>query len=175
MHVTLTVGGVATMYDLQYQFAGDTAPTDIGTRLAMNTPQMVLITGRQFPPDSGAPNAINLHDYNVARVISCTRLSTVNPQPTGFVLPLGCAYIGQPVVGGDQTTWKVDCGWASHEARGSLAPALTEQGWTCGVAVTATATWAKGSTRLVIVEGAGGFGGYPQLAQPRPGIQTGCP
>ena len=175
MLITLTASGVTTEYRLESQFAGDNAPTDIGDRLSTITPQLLLITGRQAPPDAGTPNAINLHEYNVARVTSCTPLSRVSPQPARFVLPLGCAYIGQPAVGGDQTRWKFDCGWASNNARGTLAPAFTMQGWTCGIAVTATATWAKGSDRLVIIEGAGGFGGYPQLAQARAGIQTGCP
>jgi hypothetical protein len=175
MLVTLLAGGVTTQYDLQYQFAGDAAPTDIGTQFSKNMPQMLLITGRQFPPDSGAANAINLHDYNVARVTSCTPLSSVTPQPTGFTLPLGCAYIDQPVVGGDQSTWKFDCGWATHDARGTLAPAFTAQGWTgCGVGL-GGASWKKGSVVLAVTEGAGGFGGYPQLLQPRPGIQTACP
>ena len=175
MLITLLAGGVAAQYFLEYQFAGDAAPKDIGDRLSANIPQTLLITGRQVPPAAGAPGAINLHEYNVARVTSCTPLSSVIPQPTGFVLPLGCAYVDQPEVGGDQTRWKFDCGWASNSARGSLARALMAQGWTCGIAVTATATWAKGTSRLVIVEGAGGFNGYPQLAQLRVGIQTGCP
>ena len=174
MLITLQAGGVSTQYFLEYQFAGDPAPKDIGDRLAAQTPQLLLITGRQVPPAVGAPSAINLHEYNVARVTGCTPLSSVAPQPAGFVLPLGCAYIGQPVVGEDQSRWKFDCGWASNNARGSLAPAFIAQGWTCGSPVTATATWAKGSARLVVVEGAGGPGGYPQLAQPRLGIQTGC-
>jgi len=174
MLITLVAGGVSTQYFLEYQFAGDSPPKDIGDRLAAQIPQTLLITGRPVPPAAGAPGAINLHDYNVARVAGCTPLSGVTPQPAGFVLPLGCAYIGQPVVGGDQSVWKFDCGWASNNARGSLAPALIAQGWTCGSPATATATWAKGSARLVVVEGAGGAGGYPQLAQLRLGIQTGC-
>lgn len=174
MLITLLAGGVSTQYFLEFQFAGDAAPKDIGDRLAAQTPQTLLITGRQVPPAVGASGAINLHEYNVARVTGCLPLSSVAPQPTGFVLPLGCAYIGQPLVGDDQSVWKFDCGWASNNARGSLAPAFVAQGWTCGSPVTATATWAKGSARLKVVEGAGGPGGYPQLAQPRLGTQTGC-
>lgn len=175
MLVTLLAGGVTTQYGLQYQFAGDAGPTDIGTLLSTNTPQTLLITGRQFPPDSGAPSAINLHDYNVARVSSCTPLSSVTPQPTGFTLPLGCAYIDKPVVGGDQSTWKFDCGWATHDARGTLAPAFTAQGWaSCGSGL-GGAAWKKGTVVLGVAEGAGGFNGYPQLSQFRPGVQTACP
>jgi len=175
MLITLLAGGVTTQYFLEYQFAGDVAPKDIGDRLSANIPQTLLITGRQVPPAVGAPSAINLHGYNVARVTSCTPLSSVSLQPTGFVLPLGCAYIGQPVVGGDQSVWKFDCGWASNDARGTLAPAFVAQGWTgCGVGL-GGATWKKGTIRLVVTEGAGGFGGYPQVAQPRVGIETACP
>ncbi|TME29318.1 MAG: hypothetical protein E6I64_01000 [Chloroflexi bacterium] len=183
MLVTLTAGGLATQYDLQYQFVGGSAPTDIGARLAAGTPQLVLITGRQVPPDSGSPNAISLRDYNVARVAACTPTSSVNPRPgfvgaTGrisFTLPLGCAYIGQPVVGSDQTTFSFDCGAASRDARGTLAPALTQQGWTSCGAVTATATWANGTHRLIVAEGSGSPGEYPTLTQPaRPAATSAC-
>jgi hypothetical protein len=175
MLITLTADGRATAYRLEYRFAGDAAPTDIGSRLAAKSPQLLLITGRQAQPDGGSPNAINLRDSYVARVPSCTPLGSVTPQPTGFRLPLGCAAIDQPAVGADQTRWKFDCGWASHDARGTLAPALVAQGWTSCGAVTATAAWAKGPTRLEVGEGAGGFAGYPQLVQPRAGIQNACP
>jgi hypothetical protein len=181
MHITLSVGGAATMYALEYQFAGDRGPQapvpqDIGDRLAARTPQLLLITGRQFPSEAGAPSAINLHDYNVARVTTCVPLSSVSPQPAGFTLPLGCAYIGGPLVGSDLTHWSFDCGWASRDARGTLAPALTQQGWASCGAVTATAIWAKGTARLVIAEGAGGTGGYPKLSmQARASASTACP
>jgi len=183
MLVTLTAGGVATQYNLQYQFIGGTAPTDIGAMLSAGTSQQLLITGRQVPPDSGSPNAINLRDYNVARVAACTPTSSV-PRPgfvdsTGrisFTLPLGCAYIGQPVVDSDQAMWSFDCGAASRDARGTLAPALTQQGWTSCGAVTATATWANGTHRLIIAEGSGSFGEYPKLTQPaRPAASSSCP
>ena len=184
MLVTLTAGGIATQYNLQFQFIGGTAPTDIGTRLSAGTPQPLLITGRQVPPDSGSPNAISLRDYNVARVAACTPTSSVNPRPglvtssgrIGFTLPLGCAYIDQPIVGADQTTWSFDCGVASRDARGTLAYPLTQQGWTSCGAVTANATWAKDTARLTIAEGAGGPGGYPKLTQPaRPAASSSCP
>jgi hypothetical protein len=184
MLVTLTAGGVATQYDLQYQFIGGTAPTDIGTRLSAGTSQLLLITGRQVPPDSGSPNAVSLQQYNVARVSACTPTSSVNPRPgfvgpTGrisFIMPLGCAYIGQALVSSDQATFNFDCGAASRDARGTLAPALTQQGWTSCGAVTATATWANGTHRLIIAEGSGSFGDYPKLTQPaRPAASSSCP
>lgn len=176
MLVTLTAGGTATQYRLEYQFVRGTSPTDIGDRLSTNTPQLLLITGRQVPPDSGSPNAISLREYGVARVAACAPTSSVSPRPTGFTLPLGCAYLGQPVVGGDQNSWSFDCGWASRDARGSLASALTEQGWiSCG-AVTATASWAKGTARLLIAEASGSAGDYPKFTQPaRPATSSSCP
>ncbi len=175
MLVTLTAGGTATQYNLQYQFAGANAPTDIGARLSAGTPQVLLITGAQVAPDSGSPNAVSLRQYNVARVSGCTATSNVSPRPTGFTLPLGCAYIGQPVVGPDQSTWAFECG-TSRDARGALAYPLTQQGWTLCGAVTATASWAKGTARLGIAEGAGGPGGYPKLSQPaRPAANGSCP
>ncbi len=176
MLLTLTASGAATQYRLEYQFASNAAPTDIGNRLAANTPQLLLITGRQFPPDSGSPNAISLRQYNVARVSSCTPTANVNPRPAGFTLPLGCAYIGQPLVGTDYSQWDVDCGGASNDARGTLAYPLTQQGWaSCGVGL-GNASWAKGTARLTVTEGAGGPGGYPKVTQPaRPAATSSCP
>lgn len=176
MLVTLTAGGTATQYRLEYQFVGGSAPTDIGTRLSAGTPQLLMITGAQVPPDSGSPNAISLRRYNVARVSSCAATNSVNPRATAFTLPLGCAYLDQAVVGADQSTWTFDCGAASRDARGTLAYPLAQQGWTsCGVGL-ANASWAKGTARIGIAEGAGGPGGYPQLTQPaRPAASGTCP
>jgi hypothetical protein len=174
--LTLTAGATATQYRLEYQFAYSPAPTDIGDRFATKTPQVLLITGRQFPPDSSSPNAISLRQYNVARVSSCTPTTSINPRPVSFTLPVGCAYIDQPVVGADQTAWRFDCGAASNDARGTLAYALTQQGWTSCGAVTATASWAKGTVRLGISEGAGGPGGYPKLTRSAlPAAGSSCP
>lgn len=176
MLITLTSGGTATQYNLQYQFLGGTAPTDIGTRRGGDVPELLLITGAQVAPDSGSPNAISLRRYNVARVSGCTPTSSVSPRPAGFTLPLGCAHIDQPVVGTDQSTWNFDCGVASRDARGTLAYPRTQQGWTSCGAVTATASWAKGTARLGIAEGAGGPGGYPKLTQPAPpAASSSCP
>jgi hypothetical protein len=176
MLVTLSAGGTQTQYDLQFQFVGGTAPTDIGTRLAAGMPQLLLITGAQVAPDNGSPSAISLRRYNVARVTDCTPTSSLRRRPSGFTLPMGCAYIDQPVVGADQTTWLFDCGAASNDARGSLTYPLTQQGWTLCGAVTATASWAKGTARLGIAEGAGGAGGYPKVTQPaQPAATSSCP
>ncbi|MEP6694636.1 MAG: hypothetical protein ABJB39_08330 [Chloroflexota bacterium] len=99
------------------------------------------------------------------------------PALSGFVLPQACAYTAPPVTGADQTEWWVDCGaTANRDARGTLAPPLTQQGWTSCGAVTATATWAKGTARLVISESPGSVGDYPKLSQPvRPATTAGCP
>lgn len=174
--LTLTAGGTSTQYRLEYQFAYSAAPTDIGDRFSKNTPQLLLLTGRQYPPDSSSPNAISLRQYNVARVTSCTPTTTVNPRPVGFTLPLGCAYIGQPLSGTDYSQWDVDCGAPSNDARGTLAYPLTQQGWTsCGVGL-GNASWSKGTARITVSEGAGGPGGYPKITQPaRPAAGAACP
>jgi hypothetical protein len=176
MLVTLSAAGTVTQYRLEYQFVGGTAPTDIGDRLATGTPQLLLITGMQVAPDTGSPTAVTLRRYNVARVTGCTPTSSLSARPTGFTLSMGCAYIDQPVVGADQTTWSFDCGVASNDARGSLAYALTQQGWaSCGGGL-GSASWAKGTARLSVSEGVGGAGGYPKLTQPaRPAATGSCP
>jgi hypothetical protein len=100
-----------------------------------------------------------------------------SPSPDGFALPQSCIYIAPPVVGTDQKEWSIDCGaTANRDARGTLAPVLTQQGWTSCGSVTATATWAKGTTRLLIVESSGSPGDYPRIVQPvRPAASSSCP
>ncbi len=98
-----------------------------------------------------------------------------DPAPTGFVVPQACAYVVPPVVGGDQTSWKVDCGAeANRNARGTLAPAFTQQGWTSCGAVTATERWVKPPVMIVVVESSLSPCDYPrfdQLARPATGCQ----
>ncbi len=96
------------------------------------------------------------------------------PAPVGFVVPQACAYVRPPEVGGDQSNWWVDCGAeANRSARGTLGPALTQQGWTrCGPAV-GTELFFKGAMRIVVIESSLAPGDYPRLSQAvRPG--TGC-
>jgi hypothetical protein len=88
-----------------------------------------------------------------------------SPSPTGFVLPQACAYVVPPVVAAGQTDWKVDCGAANNNARGTLGPALTQQGWTpCGVGL-ATAQWRKNDVMLAVAESSLAPGDYPRLTQ----------
>lgn len=79
--------------------------------------------------------------------------------PTGFALPSTCSYLGTPTADPNtgQVVWKVSCGaTADRDARGTLAPALTQQGWTsCGSGL-GVAIWTKDARTLTIVEGAGG-------------------
>jgi hypothetical protein len=88
------------------------------------------------------------------------------PAPTGFVIPQACAYVVPPVVGTVQTEWKVDCGAANNNnARGTLGPALTQQGWTsCGTGL-ATAQWRKNDVMLAIAESSLAPGDYPRITQ----------
>jgi hypothetical protein len=92
--------------------------------------------------------------------------TAARPAPAGFVVPQGCAFVRPPEVGPDQTNWWVDCGAdANRNARGTLGPALAQQGWTaCGPA-TATETYYKGSVRIVVVESSLSPGDYPRFSQ----------
>ena len=103
--------------------------------------------------------------------------SKASQMPDGFVLPQSCLYIAPPVLGTDQREWSVECGaTANRDARGTLAPALTQQGWTSCGAVTATASWAMGTTRLSVVESSGSPGDYPRIVQPvRQAASSSCP
>jgi hypothetical protein len=88
-----------------------------------------------------------------------------SPAPAGFVLPQACAYVVPPVVGADQTEWKVDCGAANNNARGILGPALALQGWTsCGAGL-ATEQWRKNDVMLSVAESSLAAGDYPRLTQ----------
>jgi len=89
------------------------------------------------------------------------------PAPTGFVLPQACAYVVPPVVGVAQTDWKIDCGAANNNnARGSLGPALAQQGWiSCGAGL-ATEQWRKENLMLSVVESSLAAGDYPRFSQP---------
>lgn len=99
------------------------------------------------------------------------------PTAVGFTLPSICAYAGSPVVGTGGSQWKFDCGsGANRDARGTLAPALTAQGWiSCGVGL-GNGTWIKDDLRLIASEGSGAASpdGLPMLTQPTRGIGTAC-
>jgi hypothetical protein len=88
------------------------------------------------------------------------------PSAVGFVVPQACAYVRPPEVGADQTNWWVDCGAPlNRDARGTLGPALTQQGWTgCGPAA-ATEIFFKGTMRIVVVESSLAAGDYPRFTQ----------
>jgi hypothetical protein len=100
--------------------------------------------------------------------------TVAKPAPPGFVVPQACAYVRPPEVGGDQINWWVDCGaQLNRDARGTLGPALAQQGWTgCGPAL-GTALFFKGQMRIVVVESSLAPGDYPRFSQiVKPG--TGC-
>ncbi|MDE3103402.1 MAG: hypothetical protein KGJ98_14370 [Chloroflexota bacterium] len=71
MLLTLSADDTKTQYNLQYQFAASPPPTDIGTRFAEHTSQLIQVNGRQVPPDTGTPNAVSLRDFTVTHVDRC--------------------------------------------------------------------------------------------------------
>ena len=91
--------------------------------------------------------------------------TTAFPAPTGFVPPQSCAYAAPPAVSTDQTDWKVDCGAGNNNGRGTLGPALTQQGWTSCADGLATAQWRKNNVMLSVAESSGAPGDYPRLTQ----------
>ncbi len=92
--------------------------------------------------------------------------TSAKPAPTGFVLPQACAFVATPVVGADTTVWAVDCGaQANHDARGTLGPALTQQGWTsCGAGLGMMSA-RKNGVMLGVLESSLAPGDYPRLTQ----------
>ncbi len=92
--------------------------------------------------------------------------TATRPAPTGFVLPQTCAFVEPPVVGTDYTRWAVDCGaQANHDARGTLGPSLTQQGWTgCAIGL-GTMQVKKNGVMLGVQESTLAPGEYPGLTQ----------
>ena len=92
--------------------------------------------------------------------------TSARPSPTGFVLPQGCAFVAPPVVGTDSTVWSVDCGaQANHDARGTLGPALTQQGWiSCAIGLGSMYV-KKNDVMLGVTESSLAPGEYPGLTQ----------
>lgn len=92
--------------------------------------------------------------------------TSAKPAPTGFVLPQGCAFVAPPVVGTDSTVWAVDCGaQANGDARGTLGPALTQQGWTSCAIGLGTMQVKKNGVLLGVQESTLAPGDYPRLTQ----------
>ncbi len=89
------------------------------------------------------------------------------PAPSGFTLPEACAFVAAPVVvTADQTDWAITCGAAKdRDIRGTLAPALTQQGWTSCVAGLASAQWRNRSVMLGLSESSLAPGDHPRLTQ----------
>jgi hypothetical protein len=88
------------------------------------------------------------------------------PAPTGFVVPQTCAYVASPVVGVDQTDWWIDCGAANNSnARGTLGPVLSQQGWVLCASGLASAQWRKNALMLTIAESSLAPGDYPRVTQ----------
>jgi hypothetical protein len=176
MLITLVIAsGPTAQYRLDYQFesGGGTHPLDIDGRVAGT---MAYLRGTQFPPDTGTPNAISLRDWTLRRATSCAPVTIVDPTPSLFTLPNSCAFVGSPVSTPDQTAWKVDCGAAANrDARGTLAPALTRNGWTsCGSGL-GTALWRNSRFLLSVAESSGSAGEYPMLTQRLNRAPLGCP
>jgi hypothetical protein len=92
--------------------------------------------------------------------------TSAKPAPTGFALPQACAFVAPPVVGTDTTVWAVDCGeQLDRDARGTLGPAFTQQGWTiCGSGL-ATMSAKKNGVMLTVSESSLAPGDYPRLTQ----------
>jgi hypothetical protein len=88
------------------------------------------------------------------------------PAPSGFTLPQACAFVAAPVVTADQTDWAITCGAEKdRDIRGTLAPALTQQGWTSCALGLASAQWRKGSVMLGLAESSLAPGDHPRLTQ----------
>ena len=92
--------------------------------------------------------------------------TAARPTPTGFVLPQMCAFVEPPVVRTEQTDWSIDCGAANNNnARGTLGPALVQQGWHLCASGLATAQWRKDNVMVSVVESSLAPGEYMRIAQ----------
>lgn len=92
--------------------------------------------------------------------------SVALPAPTGFVIPQTCAYVAPPIVGAEQTDWWIDCGATNNSnARGTLGPILSQQGWALCASGLASASWQKSGVMLGISESSLAPGDYPRITQ----------
>lgn len=98
-----------------------------------------------------------------------------SPRPVGFVLPSGCRYV-TAMQNGETAEWRVDCGaQANRDARGTLGPALTQQGWiSCGVGL-GQALAAKGAYMISVSEVSGAPGDEFISMKQRPRTSQECP
>lgn len=92
------------------------------------------------------------------------------PTPTGFTLPPGCSYVGEPLVTQPvQTvvrTWEFDCGAAPDLfAIERLSPAFAQQGWTLCSIGQGRGTWWKGTLQTTVGQSAVGYPVLTQLAR----------
>ena len=88
------------------------------------------------------------------------------PTPLGLVVPQACAFVVTPLIGADQTEWKLDCGVANNNnARGTFGPALAAQGWSSCGAGAANEYWRKADVMLGVSESSLAPGDYPRITQ----------
>ncbi|MBI2097179.1 MAG: hypothetical protein HYT40_03485 [Candidatus Sungbacteria bacterium] len=98
--------------------------------------------------------------------------------PLGVVLPQNCRVVGAGSKMVDLAyktfagfEWSVDCGSRNNKARGTLGPALEQQGWKFCDSQTATGHWWKNGVITGIAESAGAS--YPFKVWQQSG--TDCP
>ena len=151
--------------------------TLIASAVACSAPAPTVSVATATPTVASTTSSPSFTTRAIPTLTPADTLSAPIPSPNAqfvwFVLPAGCSLVGAPIVGSDYSQWQFDCGTAANrDARGTLAPALTQQGWTsCGVGL-GSGTWKKGDLRLIVTEGSGvpGPSGFPTLTQPaRPG------
>jgi hypothetical protein len=139
-----------------------TGPGPIDAMVPSGYVCLLLEAGVPFPIFAGLIGP-QMPGYLVEGTVPAT---SARPSPTGFVLPQGCAFVAPPVVGTDSTVWSVDCGaQANHDARGTLGPALTQQGWAgCAIGL-GTMQVKKNGVMLGVQESTLAPGEYPGLTQ----------
>jgi hypothetical protein len=95
-----------------------------------------------------------------------------SPAPVDFVLPPGCAYVGEPTQTAVTTDWRFDCGVAANrEAVQTLSPAFAQQGWILCKSGQGRGVWWNGATETIVAQAAND---YPVLSQ-LPRDTTDCP
>jgi hypothetical protein len=167
-----------TVLQRAFSFAGAVAVVVAAIVLAVAA--AALIRDIRSPVPASAPTpppATRTETATPSNLATPSPTSTPTPVPTpaDFALPSNCSYVGSPSVSTDFSRWHFDCGTAANrDARGTLSPAFTAQGWTlCGVA-TANAAWSKGGVALTVSESSGSPGDYPTISQSSRAA-AGCP
>jgi hypothetical protein len=126
---------------------------------------MLVVAACGTPATSSAPTGAPV-PITAAPSATASPVASASLMPTDFVLPQGCAVVGNGAVDATISTlnyWFFDCGAApDFQAIEKLIPAFAQQGWTLCRPPMGKGFWAKGTLQTMVSQSAVGL---PVLSQ----------